>query len=177
MKGSQLGNVLNRINHLIEQTIPQMISFVDTEIDLQPWERFAKAMFISPTETEINLSAMVRDLIGHTSVPAMFGSALMEKYPDLLHDTYNFDEGMNYLLAGLPQWTPWPPVFMAHMARNKLWEALDDQQRALDALAEGKPVDYSWGELDDVSEFILKRNEIYRSKLCSSFCPLDYWTC
>jgi hypothetical protein len=165
MKDSQLAIVLNHSNRLLEQMIPQMISFVDSEIDLQSWERFAQAKFISPTETEINLCGMMRDLVGHITVPAMFGSALMEKYPDILHDTYKFDEGMYYLLAGLPQWTPWPPAFMAHMARNKLWEALDDQQMALDALAEGKPVDYSWGELDDVSEFIMKRNEVYRSKI------------
>jgi len=165
MKDSQLRIVLNHSNRLLEQMIPQMISFVDTEIDLQPWERFAQAKYISSIETEINLCGMMRDLVGHTSVPAMFGSALMEKYPDILHDTYKFDDGMYYLLAGLPQWTPWPPVFSAHMARNKLWEALDDQQRALDALAEGQPIDYSWGELDDVSEFIMKRNEVYRSKI------------
>ncbi|TVY13113.1 25-hydroxycholesterol 7-alpha-hydroxylase [Lachnellula arida] len=162
MKDPQLGVVLKQNNRLLEQTIPQMISFVDSEVDLQPWERIAKARYISSNETEINLCGMMRDLMGHTSVSAMFGSALMDKYPDLLHNTYRFDEGMYYLLAGLPRWTPWPPAFMAHMARNDLWAALDDQQRALDALAEGKPVDYSWGELDDVSEFIMKRNEVYR---------------
>lgn len=165
MKDPQLGVVLKQSNRLLEQTIPQMISFVDSEVDLQPWERIAKARYISSNETEIYLCGMMRDLMGHTSVSAMFGSALMDKYPDLLHNTYRFDEGMYYLLAGLPRWTPWPPAFMAHMARNNLWAALDDQQRALDALAEGKPIDYSWGELDDVSEFIMKRNEVYRSKI------------
>ncbi|TVY33867.1 25-hydroxycholesterol 7-alpha-hydroxylase [Lachnellula subtilissima] len=165
MKDPQLGVVLKQSNRLLEQTIPQMISFVDSEVDLQPWERIAKARYISKNETEINLCGMMRDIMGYTSVSAMFGSALMDKYPDLLHDTYRFDEGMYYLLAGLPRYTPWPPAFMAHMARNNLWAALDDQQRALDALAEGKPVNYSWGELDDVSEFIMKRNEVYRSKI------------
>ncbi|TVY49533.1 25-hydroxycholesterol 7-alpha-hydroxylase [Lachnellula occidentalis] len=162
MKDPQLGDVLKRSNSLLEQTIPQMISFVDSEIDLQPWERYASARYISNNETEIYLCAMMRDVMGHTSVSAMFGSALMEAYPDLLHDTYSFDKGMYYLLAGLPWFTPWPPAIMAHMARSNLWAALDDQQRALDALAEGKPVGYSWGQLDDVSEFIMKRNEVYR---------------
>ncbi|TVY81010.1 Cholesterol 7-alpha-monooxygenase [Lachnellula suecica] len=162
MRDLQLSKVLDRSNRLLEQNIPQLISFINSEIDLQPWERRANATYISPTETEIDLCGMMRDLVGHSSVPPMFGSVLLEKYPNLLHDMYDFDDGMYYLLAGLPAWTPWAPVFRAHMARNRLWEALDDHQRALDALAEGNSIDYSWGELDDVSEFILKRNEIYR---------------
>jgi hypothetical protein len=41
---------------------------------------------------------------------------------------------------------------------------MDDHQRAMDAHAEGKDIDSSWGDLDDVSDFIIKRNEIFRGK-------------
>jgi hypothetical protein len=139
-----------------------MISFTPGDIDLQPWERWANAEYITPTTTELNLCGLLRDLMGHASVPAMFGRGLMEKYPDILHDVYEFDEGMYYLLAGIPAWAPWPASFRAHMARNKLWDALDDQQRALDKLVERGDVGLAWGDLEDVSEFILKRNEVYR---------------
>jgi hypothetical protein len=51
----------------------------------------------------------------------------------------------------------------AHVGRYKAWEALDDLQRALDALADGNPIDPSWGELDDVSDFIMERHAIFKS--------------
>ncbi|CZR58918.1 related to cytochrome P450 7B1 [Phialocephala subalpina] len=132
MKEPHLSNLLKATMKNLEQNIPQMLTFVDTEVDLQPWERFGQAAYISDSETEIDLMALLRDLLGHASVPAFFGHALLEKYPDLLHDVYDMDKGMNFswlaCQAGFP---------------------LDGQQRALDAMAQEKPVDPSWGDLDD----------------------------
>jgi hypothetical protein len=162
MREPQISTMVNVVTRNLNQNIPQMISFVAEDIDLHPWERWANANYISDSETELDLMALVRDMLGHASVPAIFGSSLMEKYPELLHDVYAMDYGMYYLLMGLPALTPWPGVAQAHMARFRVWEALDDQQRALDAVAEGKPIDPSWGELDDVSELLLKRNAFYR---------------
>ena len=102
--------------------------------------------------------------MGHASVPAFFGRALMEKYPDLLQAVYDFDAGFKFFLMGLPVWTPWPGVMKAHLGRSRLWEALDDLHRALDAQADGQPVDSSWGDLDDVSDIIMERHTIFKSK-------------
>jgi hypothetical protein len=41
-------------------------------------------------------------------------------------------------------------------------EALDNLQQALDALIDGKSIDSSWGELDDVSGFIMERHVIFK---------------
>jgi hypothetical protein len=142
-----------------------MISFIDTEIDLQPWERSAKARFISSTVTEINLMSLLRDMMGHASVPAMFGSAFMEKYPDILCDVYEMDRGMMYFLIGLPPWTPWPGVMKAHIARSRVWQSLDDHQRALDASVDGRPLDSMWGDLDDVSDIIMKRHALFKGRM------------
>ncbi len=101
-----------------------MISFAESEIDQQPWERFAQAAYLSDTETELNLMALLRDVLGNASVPGIFGCALMEKYPDLLHDVYDMDAGLYFFLLGLPAWTPWPGVLKAHMARFRLWKAM-----------------------------------------------------
>lgn len=142
-----------------------MITFMDSEIDQQPWERFANTTYISEIEAETNLMSIVRDMLGYVSVPAVFGSALLEKYPDTLQNVYALDYGMNYFLMGLPAWFPWPGVMRAHLARRALWQCLDDQQRALDAMVDGKYVDSSWGDLEeDVSEMILKRHKIFKGK-------------
>jgi hypothetical protein len=164
MKEPHLSNVLKGTIRRLEENIPQMISFMDSEIDQQPWECFAKATYISDSETELDFMSLLRDMMGHASVPALFGHALMEKYPELLHDIYDMDTGMHFFLMGLPAWTPWPGVTKAHMARARLWQALDDHQRALDATVDGERVDPSWGDLDDVSEFIMKRHAVFKSK-------------
>jgi hypothetical protein len=168
MKEPHLSKMLKATIRNFETNIPQMISYIDTEIDLQPWERMASPRFVSDTEAEINLMSLLRDLMGHASIPAMFGRAILEKYPDLLQDIYEMDKGMMFFLIGLPPWFPWPGVLKAHMARMRIWEALDDQQEAMDAAVDGKDVDYMWGDLDDVSDFIWKRHAMFKSKLTAN---------
>jgi hypothetical protein len=165
MREPALGKLTQALVKNLEHNIPEMISFLDGDIDLQPWERRADATFISKTETEINLMSLVRDMMGNASVPALFGRALFEKYPDILYDIYDMDKGMYFFLMGLPSWFPWPGVMKAHLARLRVWQCMDDHQRVMDATALGQPVDSSWGDLDDVSDLILKRNELYRGKL------------
>ena len=177
MKEPYLSNMLKGTMKGLEQNIPQMISFMDGEIDQQPWERYANATYISDTEMELNLMSLMRDMMGSASVPGLFGGALMEKYPDLLHDVYDMDAGMYFFLAGLPAWTPWPGVLKAHMARTRVQKAIDDHQKALDAIVEGRPVDPSWGDLDDVSEYIMKRHETSQSKFPKNPINLDLMNC
>lgn len=157
----------------LQQNIPQMISFMDTEIDLQPWEKIANVKYISATTVEANLMALVRSLLGHASTSAMFGRGLLDKYPELLNDLDIMDGAMNLFLIGLPAWFPWPGVMQAHLARRRVWRALDDQQRALDALAKGGDVDYSWGDLDDVSGMIMERHKVWIGKSWIFHCRLN----
>ncbi|KAG0648510.1 Cytochrome P450 monooxygenase [Hyphodiscus hymeniophilus] len=164
MREPHLSNMLKGTILGLKTNIPQMISFARSEIDQQPWERFAKAAYISNSETEIGLMALMRDMLGNASVPGLFGSALMEKHPELLHDVYDMDEGLLFFLMGLPAYTPWPGVMKAHAARFRLWQALDDFQMALDATVDDKPVDASWGDLDDVSELILTRHSTFKNQ-------------
>ncbi|KAG9230325.1 cytochrome P450 [Amylocarpus encephaloides] len=162
MRDPGLSELLGRTVKNMEKNVSEMITFVDTEIDLQPWEKFGNASLISDTETEIDLVALMRDMMGHASIPAMYGSAFLQKYPDLLHEIYDMDKGIMYFFLGVPALAPFPASIKARIARSNIWGALDDQQRALDAHAEGKHVDSAWGDMEDISVFARKRNEIYR---------------
>lgn len=120
-------------------------------------------------------------MLGHACIPAMFGRALLDKYPTLLQDVYAMDKAMVFFLLGLPAVTPLPGVFGAHMVRRRVWGAMDAQQRALDGLAEGKgdEVDYEWGDLGDVSELVLERNKLWRGKILSAMlycCCRNSWS-
>ena len=48
--------------NILQENISQMVSFTDSEIDQQPWERWANASSSSEAETEINLMMMLRDM-------------------------------------------------------------------------------------------------------------------
>lgn len=164
MKEPHLSIMLNGTIRNLQGLIPQMVSFLDGEIDLNPWERWANAQYISDNEMEIDLMALLRDILGQASVPSLFGRAFLENNPHVLHDIYEMDRGMIYFIIGLPRFTPWPSVLRAHYARSQVQQSMTKFQEVLDASLDGKQVDSSWGDLDDVSDFILKRHELFRRK-------------
>jgi hypothetical protein len=169
MQEPYLGDLIKSTMRNLEENIPQMISFTDSDIDQQPWERSAEASYISNSEMEINLMVLVRDMLGTASIPAVFGRGLIEKYPSILHDIHDMDDGKWYFMMGIPSWTPWPPITRAYLARRRVWQGLDGLQEALDATVDGKNVDSSWGDLDDVSKFIMKRHALYKGNILSPF--------
>lgn len=165
MKEPYLSNMLNGTIRNLEGLIPQMVSFLDSEIDQHPWEKWANAEYISNNEMEVDLMALIRDILGHASVPSLFGRAFLDNNPHVLHDVYEMDRGMLYFIMGLPWFTPWPAVARAHFSRSQVLHCLTKFHEALDASIDGKHVDSSWGDLDDVSDFIMKRHEMFRSKI------------
>lgn len=169
MKEPYLSSMLDKTIRNLEGLIPQMVSFMDSEIDQHPWEKWANAEYISNNEMEVDLMALVRDILGHASVPSLFGREFLDNNPHVLHDIYEMDRGMMYFIMGLPWFTPWPAVARAHYSRSQIQQSMTKFQEALDASVDGKQMDSSWGDLDDVSDFILKRHELFRSKITENF--------
>jgi hypothetical protein len=73
MREPHLGIPLKVVVRGFEHNIPQKISFVDTEIDLQPWERVSAVTIVSSSEIEVKLMSLFRGMMGHVSIPAFFG--------------------------------------------------------------------------------------------------------
>jgi hypothetical protein len=142
-----------------------MISFNKAEIDLEPWERSSKVTTTSSSEAEANLMTLIRNMLSHVIIPTVFGTGLLDKFPSIVQDVITLDEGIPFFLMDLPIMTPWPGVARAHLARRRLWSAMDEVQTQLDKKARGEETDYSWGDLDDVSEMMLERNRIWRGEL------------
>ncbi|TGO63940.1 hypothetical protein BOTNAR_0094g00170 [Botryotinia narcissicola] len=162
MKEPYLSSMLDKTIRNLEGLIPHMVSFMDSEIDQHPWEKWANAEYISNNEMEVDLMALVRDILGHASVPSLFGREFLDNNPHILHDIYEMDRGMMYFIMGLPWFTAWPAVARAHYSRSQIQQSMTKFQEALDASVDGKQMDSSWGDLDDVSDFILKRHELFR---------------
>ena len=117
---------------------------------------------------------LLRDMLSHAIVPTIFGRGLLDKYPNIIQDVVTMDDGIPFFMMSLPIFTPWSGVTKAHLARQRLWKAMDEMQRQLDRRAKGSETDYSWGDLDDVSEFILTRNELWRGLSCA---VIICWKC
>ncbi|RKF80596.1 hypothetical protein GcM3_044005 [Golovinomyces cichoracearum] len=164
VKEPYVDTVFTKISQCLQTNIPQMITFLDNKVDLQSWERWASSKYISSSETEISLMPLLYDMMGSTLVTSIFGSAFSEKYPDLMHNIYEMERGIKFLTMGIPAWFPWPNNVKAHMFRNMILLSLDDYQQALDNKIKNKPNGILWGDLDDVSEFVLARHRFYNEK-------------
>jgi len=171
MREPTLTQILNPTIHGLEENIPSMITFLDSPIDQQPWERTSQAVVLSNEDPaiEINLMSLMRDMMGHVSVPALFGRAFMENFPNVLQDLYTMDYGLNWFLMGVPRWLPIPPATRAHLARRRVRQAVAAFHTAYDAVTNGKG-DPAWGDMDDVSQALKMRNAIYRD---NNFAPAD----
>lgn len=162
MKEPYASRMVDKALSVLQTNIPQMISFMDSPIDQQPWEKSGNAVSISPSETEISLLPMVRDVLSHASVPALMGQAFMDNNPFILEDLYEMDRGLPWLLSGLPGWLPFPPLVKAHIARNRVQDAMNRFHRALDKTVDGESVEAAWANMEDVCDLMMKRHQIYR---------------
>lgn len=165
MSDPGLSTFLESTMRSLQSNIPSMITFVESPIDQHPWEKVGRAVVTSesPGEVEVDLMGVTRHLLGHASVPSIFGSAFLEKYPHTLEDIFILDKGFNFLVAGVPAWLPISSTATrAHIARYILTESLQEFAKALDAVEEGKYPGEGWGDMEDVSELIKKRHEVWR---------------
>lgn len=166
MQEPHLGDTLKVVVDKLQRNIPTMITFMDSVIDQQPWERSSDCVLVSsqPPIAEINLFQLMRDMMGFASMPSLFGEAFMEVNPNILRDTYAMDRGFKWLMTDLPRWIPIPPVITAHIARRNVKDSVTQFFTAYDAVLDGKPLDPVWGDMDDISELIKMRTQIYRGK-------------
>jgi hypothetical protein len=156
----------------LEENIPRMVSFMESPIDQQPWERTSDCQMVPSQEdvVEINLMSFMRDMMGHVAIPALFGHAFFENFPHILEDVYEMDCGMQYLLLGLPRWIPIPTASKAGRARANIWRTTTIFHKALDAYVENRNVDTKWDDMDDVSELIKRRHAIFKGTYDMSSC-------
>lgn len=168
MREPSISKILDPTIRGLEVNIPSMITFTDSPIDQQPWEQsgFVDLVPSSPSSepvVEANLMGLMRDMMGHVSVPALFGRAFLENFPDVLQNLYAMDLGLNWFLMGVPRWLPIPPATRAHIARKKLLDSIAAFHVALDKALDGRG-DAMWGDMDDVSETLLKRHDLFVRK-------------
>jgi hypothetical protein len=165
MKEPYLSQSMKATVEGLQRNVPKMISFKSNPLYQHPWERISncqRATCDPPAAVDADLLALMRDMMGAVSLPALYGRTFAENYPNILQDVYDMDAGMPFLLMGLPEWAPIPKAQKAYEARARIWAASNELQEALDAITVGQDPGPRWQNLDDVSELIKRRNRVFR---------------
>ena len=152
----------------LEEFGPVMLSFSPNLIDQNPWERSGnpclpdrKNLVLSSEAIEVSLFPLIRNFVGHISVPTLMGTQFMKHHPTFLADIWDLDEAFNLLVVGIPKWLPISLITKSNRARVRLKNALAEFHMALDAAA-GERSGISWGDMSDVSAVMKERGQIYR---------------
>lgn len=176
MREPQFSRVLDTTIRGYEEHIPNMVSFMGSPIDRAPWENASRPILSSSAvhnmepSIELDLIPLVRDFLGHITLPVLFGKALLEYHPSIIQDLWTMEYAVEYFIMGVPRWLPIPAVTRAYNARRRILMSLATFHEALDATAEGKDAGPEWRDMSDISEMIMRRHEIFKRE---GFAPPD----
>lgn len=173
MKESYLARAMPKIAECIENNMPNLVSFDQSELDLNAWQRAAKAKVIlgaRPT-AEVSFFPLIRTFAANIAIPTLVGTAFLERYPDIAQDIWDFDAGMPLFMMQLKPWLPVPSFWRACAARKRLRAAMTDLLTAMDQKFNGLEIDPSWKDLDGVAEVIWERYKAWSR----SGVALDVW--
>ncbi|CAD6572719.1 MAG: Cholesterol 7-alpha-monooxygenase [Alectoria sarmentosa] len=155
----------------IQEQGPNLVSFSDSIVDQNPWERAATPIIHHHTgritgdasSVEVSLFALIRTFVGSLLVPSLVGREFLENYPEALEDIQDLDDGLKYLVLGLPRWLPIPSLSKAHIARRRLLDAIRSLHGSLDQTAAGNEPNQPWRDLSDVGAVLKGRHAIWNA--------------
>ena len=147
---------------IIQAQAPNLVSFSASMIDQNLWERLSHTSTIDDETVETEFFSLIQRFTAYLTLITLLGTDFMVVYPGILEDLSNLDNGMKYLLLGIPRWFPIPSLTKASAARHRLDNAIDAFHRALDRAAVSEELEEPWRDLSDVSDLIKQRSALYR---------------
>ncbi|MCJ1478633.1 Cholesterol 7-alpha-monooxygenase [Lambiella insularis] len=173
MKESYLAKAMPVLAAGIERNTPNLVSLDKSAAGLKVWELATKAKLMPGKTrcTEVSFFPLIRNFAANIAIPALIGTAFLEKYPNIAQDIWDFDSGIPFFMMQVKPWMPIPSYWRAIAARKRLRAAMVDLFTAMDRKAKGLEIDPSWKDLDGVSEVMWKRHKAW-SKLGAE---LDVW--
>lgn len=83
----------------IQEQGPNLVSFSDSIVDQNPWERAATPIIQHDTgsitgdasSVEVSLFALIRTFVGNVALPSLFGREFLDYYPETLDDIQDLD--------------------------------------------------------------------------------------
>ncbi len=161
-----LSTMIAKVVRALRNNLPDLVTFNDNPVDQSPWERGAGAAVTTDLSgdpvVETNLWDLVRDFVSLTASPSLTGTDYTTNVPNFWKDFWEFDSAVLLLALDLPLWVPWPQLRRARAALARMHEQLREFEVALDKRAGGEDPGLAWRDLDNVSELIHSRVEVYR---------------
>ena len=154
------------LSHALIQSLrlqlPNLVSFSESIVDQNPWERSSNAEVIGGDSVDADLYALVRVFVGHMLIPSLLGSDFLNVYPGVIDDLRDLGSSLKFLLLGLPRWFPLKPLAKANIARHRLDKTIDSYHTALDRFADGDEPNQPWTDLSDASQCMKARSATWR---------------
>lgn len=146
----------------IQGHTPELVSFSTSIVDQNIWERTASPI-IHTSAVEINLFTLIKNFVGHVSLPSLVGTDFLEAYPTTLDDLWDLDGGFKWLILGVNRLLGIPSLTRAHIARRRLLHALHTFHAALDRVHAGHEPDEPFRQLSDVGRLLETSRWLWRS--------------
>ncbi|CAI7640274.1 unnamed protein product [Penicillium bialowiezense] len=153
------------INRLVQQNMPNLVSFCRSEVDQNPWERgISEVQLLETNQTvcEANLFALLSKFIGYLTSNFLMGESFVENFPDLAEDLGRLDDTFVTLFVGTPRWFPHPAASAGHAASDRLRHVMSVFHRALSAVDDGIDPGIELRDLDDASDLVKERMRMFR---------------
>ncbi|CAG8161083.1 unnamed protein product [Penicillium salamii] len=153
------------ISRLVQQNMPNLVSFCRSEVDQNPWERgISQVELLDGNQTicEANLFVLLSSFIGHIVSTSLMGEAFVENFPNLAEDLGRLDDTFVTLFVGTPRWAPHPAASAGHAASDRLRHIMSVFHRALTAVDDGIDPGIELRDLDDVSDLVRERMQMFR---------------
>ncbi|PNS15444.1 hypothetical protein CAC42_703 [Sphaceloma murrayae] len=150
----------------LKQNINNLVTFNHSIVDQMYWERDTKVKPVTlpsgEQAEEVDLFGLLRNFVAYTANPALLGTDFVQNNPGFYADLWDFDRAFMYLATGLPRWVPIPTLTRGLIARQKMMNTLRTYEIALDKWAAGENPGAEWSSLENISELMRVRIDVYR---------------
>ena len=170
-RGHGLSNIVERLITNLEEHGPNLVSFSDSIVDENPWERSSNPRTKSNERglggkvmsVEIDLFALIKNFLGHLTILSVMGPEFLELHPHFLEMLWNFDRGWRPMLLGCPRWLPFPGLLKAYIARRGLSQSVLSFHQAANSHTEDELPKQAGSVFGEASQLFKDRWHIWRA--------------
>ncbi|KAF9631278.1 putative cytochrome p450 protein [Lasiodiplodia theobromae] len=162
---------------LLKENIPDFITFNESFVDQQAWERASLTTLVENTDSEKDLSEstldmLLRDFAGHIINNAFAGVAFMDDYPAFNETLQGFESKTGLLATGHPRWVPIPGLPAGYIARKGLLANTSSIQKSYERELGGEDIISTEENVGDFSAaFTTSRRLFTEQKVPSAVQP------
>ncbi|KAL0262262.1 hypothetical protein SLS55_003701 [Diplodia seriata] len=130
---------------LLKEIVPDLITFNESYVDQQAWERASLTTVVETPDSgrdlsDSNLDMLLQEFSGHVINSAFAGIAFMDDYPTFNETLQNFDSKAYILGTGHPRWVPVPGLPAGYIARRALLANMSSLQKSYDRELGGEDI-------------------------------------